>query len=69
MQNIAISYFLLLWQLIEAVLATIAAIVFVLFVDKLSVKITISSHIVTEVSARLFKYLPFSQIRVFGFQL
>ena len=44
-------------------------IVFVFYVVKLSMKITISSHLVTEVSATLFKYLLFSKKYVLGFQL
>ena len=66
MQIIAISYFLL-YQYIEALLVTIVATVFVIFVDKISITIIISSHSVTEVSATPFKYLLFSQIHVLGF--
>ena len=58
----------LLCQFTEAELVTLAAI-FVFFVDKLSIAITISSDSVTEVSQTLFKYLLFSQIHVLGFQL
>ena len=45
------------------------AIVFVFFVDKVSIPITIPSHLVTEVSAILFKYLLLSQMHVLGFKL
>ena len=59
----------LLWQFIEAVLITSFAIVFVFFVDVISITITILSYLVTEASATIFKYLEFSQIHVLGFQL
>ena len=42
------------WQFIEAVFVTFVIIVFVFFVDKLSIKIKITSHLSTEVSATLF---------------
>ena len=48
---------------------TSVAIMFVFFVDKLFIKITISSYLVTEVSTTLFKYLLSSQIHVLRFQL
>ena len=54
MRNIAISYFLLC-QFIEAVLITSFAMEFVFFVIKLSMRIKISPHLVTEVLATLFK--------------
>ena len=64
-------------QFIDAVVVTFVAMVlifvvtiaFVFYVDTISITITISSHLVTEVSATLFKYLLFSQIYVLGFQL
>ena len=43
----------LLWEFIEAVLVTFVAIVFVFFVYTVSIAITVSSHSVTELSARL----------------
>ena len=46
-----------------------ADIVFVAFVDTLSVALIISSQTITEVSAILFKLIPFLQIHVLGFQL
>ena len=62
----SISYFtFLLWQFID----TCAAIVFVIFVDAISIADAISSHSSTEVSAILLKYMLFSQIHVVGFQL
>ena len=51
-----------------AVLITFVAIVFVIFVDTISITVIISSHSITEVSGILFNYLPFSQIHVLGFQ-
>ena len=56
MQNLAI-YGNLLWQFIEAVLGTFASIIFVIFVDATSITDIVSSHIITDVSAVLFKYL------------
>ena len=64
-----ISLTFLLCQFIEAVLVTFVAIVFVFFVDKLSMTIIISSHSVTAVSAIFFKYFLFPQIYVLRFQL
>ena len=52
--NVSLNF--ILSQFIEAVLVTIVAIVFVFFVDALSITITISSHSVTEVSTIVFKY-------------
>ena len=49
-----------------AVLITFVAIVFVIFVDTISITVIISSHSITEVSGILFNY--FSQIHVLGFQ-
>ena len=68
MQNIAISYFLLR-KFIKPVLKAFVDIIFVFFVDILSIPIIISSHLVNEVTVTLFKYLLFSQIYVLGFQL
>ena len=44
-------------------------IVFVTFADTLSVTFIISSYTITENSAILFKYLPFSEIDVLVFPL
>ena len=49
----------LLWQFIETVLVTFLAIIFVVFVDIVSITVIISSYSITEVSAILFKYLLF----------
>ena len=49
----------LLWKFIETVLVTFLAIIFVVFVDIVSITVTISSYTITEVSAILFKYLQF----------
>ena len=68
MQNIAISYFSL-WQFIEAVPVIVVAIVFVIFVDAISIAAIISPHLTTEVTAIIFKYLLFSQIHVLVFEL
>ena len=68
MQNITISYFLLR-KFIKAVLKAFVDIIFVFFVDILSIPIIISSHFVNEVTVTLFKYLLFSQIHVLGFQI
>ena len=43
---------------------TFLAIAFVNFVDKIPITDMILSHVITEVSATLFKYLLFSQIHV-----
>ena len=56
-------------EFIKAVLVTFLVIVFTFFVDKSRITITISSHLVTEVSATLFKYLLFSQIHLLGLKL
>ena len=48
---------------------TFVAIVFVIFVYKISITDIISSHMITEVSAILLKYLSFSLMHVLGFQL
>ena len=64
----AISYFSLR-QFIEAVVVTFVFILFVIFVDTISITVIFSSHLITEVSAILFKYLLLSQIHVLGFQL
>ena len=45
---------------------TFVAIVLVFSVNTISITIAISSHLVTEVSATLFKCLLFSQIHVLG---
>ena len=62
------SNLLLFWpcQFIEAIFVIFVAIVFVLFDDKLSMTIIVSSHVVSEI---LFKYLLFSKIHVLGFRL
>ena len=59
----------LLWQFVEEVFLTFVAIVFVIYVVTISITDIISSHVITEISAILFRYLPFSQIRVLEFQL
>ena len=46
---------------------TFVVIVFVIFVDKLSITDVISSHVITEVSAILFNYLLFSQMQMLGY--
>ena len=46
---------------------TFVFIVFVIFVDKLSITDVISSHVITEVSAILFNYLLFSQMQMVGY--
>ena len=54
-------------SLLKQYLFTFGAIVLVFSVNTISIiTITISSHLVTEVSATLFKYLLFSQIHVLG---
>ena len=53
----------------KAVAVAFVVIILVFFVDKFFIAITILSHLVTEVSATLFKYLLFSQIHVLGFNL
>ena len=59
----------------EAVFVTFFIIVFVfflvmsLFVDKLFIRITLSSHLFPDVSGTLFKYLLLPQIHVLGFQV
>ena len=68
MQNKVISY-ILLWKFIEAVLVTFLGIAFVIFADRLSITIIISSHSATGVSSILFIYFLFSQIHVLGFQV
>ena len=67
MQNVAINFisYFLLWQFID----TFADVVFVIFVDTISITDIGSSHLTIEVSAILFKYLLFSQMDVLGFQL
>ena len=66
MQNIAINFiFYFLWQVID----TFVAIVFVSFVDTVSITDIISSHAITEVSAILFKDFLFSQTHMLGFQI
>ena len=47
---------------------TFIDIVFVQFVDTLSVPFLISTHVITELSTILFKYTPLSQVSVLGFQ-
>ena len=72
MQNIVFSYFLTIiiyWSSTCNICIYFAAILFVFFVDAVSITNTISSHAVTEVSAILLKYLLFSQIHMLGFQL
>ena len=59
----------LLWQFTEEVFASFVAIVFVIFVDTISIADIISSHVITKVSVILFKYLLFSQMHALGFQL
>ena len=59
----------LLWQFVEEVCLTFVAIVFAIFVDTISKTDIISSHVITEVSAILFKYLLFSKTHELGFQL
>ena len=49
----------LLCKFIETVLVTFLAIIFVVFVDIVSITVIISSYTITEVSAILFKYLQF----------
>ena len=53
----------------KAVAVAFVVIILVFFVDKFFIAITILSHLVTEVSATLFKYLLFSQKHVLGFNL
>ena len=51
------------------IFVTFVGVVFVIFVDAISITDTdiILSHTITKVSAILFKYLLFSQIHVLGF--
>ena len=67
MQNAAINFIsnFLSGQVID----TFVAIIFVIFVDTISITVIISSHMITEVSSILFKDLLFSQIHVLEFQL
>ena len=53
------------------IFVTFVAVVFVIFVDTISVTDTdiTLSHTITKLSAIPFKYLVFSQIHVLGFQL
>ena len=55
-------------QFTVAELVTFIAIVFVIFVDAISIAVIISSHSINEVSVMLFRYLLFSQMHVPGFQ-
>ena len=48
---------------------TFVFIVFVIFVDTFSITDVILSHVITEVSAILFKYLLFSQMQMLGYEL
>ena len=47
MQYISLNFFL--WKFTEAVLVTIVAVVFAIFVDKISITVIILSHSITEV--------------------
>ena len=53
----------------EAILVTFVGIVFAPFSYTLPVALIISPRTITEVSEIPFKYLPFSQIHMLGFQL
>ena len=55
--------------LVRQSIDTFAVIVFVIFVDTVSITDVISSHSITEVSTTLLKYLLFSPIHVLGLQL
>ena len=55
-------------QFTVAELVTFIAIVFVIFVDTISIAVIISSHSINEVSVILFRYLLFPQMHVPGFQ-
>ena len=59
----------LLSEFIEAVLVTLAATVYVTYVDTASATFIISSNKITESSTILFKYQLISQMHVLGFQL
>ena len=48
---------------------TFVAIVFVIFVNTISIRYTILSYLITEVSAILFKYLLSAKLHVLRFQL
>ena len=67
MQDIAIKY--ISYFISMKIFVKFGAIVFVIFVDKISVTDIILSHMITEVSATFFKYLLFPQIHVLGFQI
>ena len=54
---------------VDIAFATLVGIIFLTFVDKLSVAFINSSHTITELSAIVFKYLTFSQIHVLRLQL
>ena len=62
-------YYFLSSEFIKTVLVRFVGVVFVTFVDALFLAFIISSQTLTEVSAIFYKYLPFSQIHVLGFQL
>ena len=65
MQNITINFISSsLWLFID----TLVAIVFVIFVDAISITYTVSSLAITEISAILFEDLLISQVYVLGFQ-
>ena len=65
MQNITINFISSsLWLFID----TLVAIVFVIFVDAISITYTVSSLAITEISAILFEDLLISQAYVLGFQ-
>ena len=67
MQDIAIKYMSYFFSMKSFV--KFGAIVFVIFVDKISIADITLSHMITEVSAIFFKYLLFPQIYVLGFQI
>ena len=67
MKNISLTF--LLWKFIEAVLVAFVPIVFLFFVNRLFIIITISSHSFTEALETFFKYLLFSEMHMLGFQL
>ena len=56
-------------RFVDIVSVTFVDILFVTFVDTLLVTFTILLYTITELSIIVFKYLPFSQIHVPGFQL
>ena len=63
MQNIAISSCFIV-AIYEVILIRFVAIVFVFFVDTISITVVISWQSINEVSAKIFKALLFSQMDV-----